>query len=1343
MTTLPRTALLAALLLATLTALSPAWSAPLDQGFANPPDSARPHTWWHWINGNVTKVGITADLEAMKQIGIGGAQIFNVDLGIPHGPVGFMSPEWRDMVKHAAAEADRLGLELVIHNCAGWSSSGGPWNTPAHAMQMVTVSERRVKGPAHLDEVLAQPPTRNGYYHDIAVLAFHTPEGEGPDMLSLNPKITSSAPDFNPAPMLDGDPNTSSVLRLRDARKPGTIQFELAAPFTVRSLSFLAGGGGGNRIELQLSDDGQEFRPVAAFNVPEPTILRPVLTLTFPPATGRFFRLAVFRGPREAGAVSIAELRLESGYRIRDLGPKAGFVRGGDYTPDRSEIPPSLVIPRAGVADISSSMDAQGHLVWDVPAGDWTILRLGHTPTGKNNHPAPPEGTGLECDKCSREALDAHFAGMVGKVLGDLGPLAGQRGLRGVLIDSYEVDAQNWTPLMREEFAKRRGYDPLPYLPVMTGRVVDSLEVSERFLWDLRRTLADLYADNYYGYFADLVHQHGMQMSAECYGNGNFDDLQCAGRVDIPMSEFWNGGGTDNQCAKGASSGAHVWGKSVVGAESFTSDEPESRWQHDPYSMKALGDLVWTGGVNRFIFHRYAMQPWTGLYPAMTMGPFGVNLERTLTWWEQGQAWMKYIARSQYLLQAGLFVADLCYFQGEGAPVSLPSRGGLQPPPPPGYDYDGCDLAALLTRMTVRDGWIVLPDGMSYRVLVLPERQTMTPVLLRKIREMVQAGATVYGPRPTVSPSLQDFPNCDREVQTLADEMWGDCDGKAVTEHRLGQGAIIWGKPLAQVLKDQRLPPDFEAGGSRVPNVVYIHRAVDGAQCYFVSSQSPIAQTVECTFRAAGKVPELWHPDTGEMERAPVYKEADNRVTVPIHFDPAGSVFVVFRQPAAGADPVVALTRDGTSVFAAARHSDLKLAIRKAVYGVFTPPATDWVDVTKQVTAMVRNGRLTVQATNGLAGDPAANIVKQMRVTYVLDGQPGEKTVDEGETITIPEGAGAGGPGAEPKLEIKRALYGILPAGEPPEPQLSAVDVTAKLAGLVQDNELSVVAGNELAGDPAPFVVKQMRVDYTLGGKDYSTTVGENATLVLPQGTEDVLGAQIPPPPGLSAAADGTVTVVAWEPGVYEGTTAGGKKVRAEVPAVRPPMLVTGPWNVTFPPNWGAPDRATFEKLISWTDSDVPGIKYFSGTATYTRDLDVPAELLAAGNSVQLDLGVVRNFAQVRLNGADLGILWKPPFRLDVTRLLKPGSNALEVRITNLWPNRLIGDELLPADYDLSPGGPIRAWPAWLLEGKPRTSGRVTFTTWSHLAKDSPLLESGLIGPVALRVGKVVTLTQP
>lgn len=1070
----------------------------LEKGFINPPHSARPHTWWHWMNGNISREGITADLEAMKQVGLGGAQIFNVDCGIPAGPVKVGSEEWIGLVKHAVEEANRLGLELCIHNTAGWSSSGGPWIKPEQAMQEVVWTERKVQGPAHFSEVLEQPKDKEGFYRDVAVLAFRSE------------------------------------------------------------------------------------------NLPE------------------------------------------DGKQIDDIRGKTALDRRDRMDPDLTTAVTGGAIPLDGIIDLTKSMAADGKLVWNVPEGQWTILRIGYRPTGAINCPAPPEATGLECDKLSKEGIEAAWAGMMAPILKAVGTTGG-RSLRNVLIDSYERGYQNWTHDFPQEFAKRRGYDITPYLPIVTGRVVGSPEISERFLWDFRKTVAELWAQEYIGRFTELCHQNGLLSSIEPYGNGAFDDLQCGSEADIAMGEFWVGSrGGDH--TKMAASAMHTHGRKIVGAEAFTADEAHAKWQADPYSIKALGDTIYCDGINRFIMHRYAHQPWMNVAPGMTMGPWGTNFERTVTWWKQGAAWLSYLSRCQFLLQSGLFCADVVFCSGEAGANDLAGRGSL----PAGYDYDGCDAGVVLNRMSVRDGRIVLPDGMSYRVLVMPDSRFMTPEMIRKIEKLVRAGAVVVAPKPEKSPSLAGYPDCDVRVKQLADQVWGKCDGKTIKQVRYGRGLVVWGMELANVLRQMRVKPDFETSdkaGSRRLN--WIHRKVGGTDVYFVANSTYAQVATECTFRQSGKVPEFWHPDTGRIERAPVYWETDGRTTLPMRFDPAGSVFVVFRTPVGKSDHLVSVTRTGSNA-----SSDAPLPkIVKATYGPPDDPAHA-ADVTEKVAEMVAQSQLIIPANNDSFGDPAHNVKKQLVVEYVFEGKTYNKTVPEGGEIDLSMGRGT----HMPPFELR-------------------------------------------TGD---------------------------------------------------SSDGGRVELVAWKAGEYVLKTAQGKSRRVQVKHGAATYDIGGPWTVRFPAGWGAPEQVTLDKLISWTEHSDPGVRYFSGTARYSKDFDLPKSMVGAGRSIVLDLGRVKNFAQVTLNGNKLDVLWKEPFRIDVTDFVRVGRNRLEIEVTNLWPNRLIGDEQQPDDCEWN-GAVVKEIPKWVVDGTKRPNpNRYTFATRKQYSKDSPLLESGLLGPVVLRSAKGV-----
>jgi hypothetical protein len=1039
----------------------------IDKGFANPPAAARPWVYWFWLNGNITKEGITADLEAMKNAGIGGVLIMEVDQGAPVGPVDFMSPKWREMFKHVAAEANRLGLEVNMNNDGGWNGSGGPWIKPEESMQRVVVSETNVEGPKKFEEKLPTPQTVAGYYRDIQVLAIPTP----------------------------------------------------------------------------------------------------------------------------------------GSFRIKDVNVKGSYDVGFPGASETTKLPPEMVIDRNKIVNLTEKMDKDGKLTWDVPVGKWTVLRFGHTSTGIENAPSPKTARGLECDKLSKAGIEANFNGMMGKLIDDVGTLVG-KSLVATHIDSWENGSQNWTALMREEFQKRRGYDLLPWLPVLTGRVIDNLEVSERFLWDLRQTVSELVVENYAGHMLDLAHKHGLRLSIEAYG-GPCDNQPYAGRADEPMCEFWIGGGAFETCKEMASA-AHTYGKPILGAESFTAADQE-RWLEHPATYKALGDKAMCAGVNRFVFHRYAMQPWLNYKPGMTMGPWGLHYERTETWWNMIQPWHEYLARCHYLLRQGKFYADICYLQPESAPQSY--RGHELH----GYDFDVCSAEVVLTRMKVKDGRLVLPDGMNYGVLALPNTTEMTPKLLRKIKELADAGAKIVGKPPVKSPSLSDYPHCDEEVKQLTEELWG-------------KGKIVADKTPEEVLRSQGMRSDFHGE----IDLNWIHRRDGNTDIYFVANGTRQPKSTTCIFRVLGKQPELWNPETGSIENVPEYYEIDGGTCIPLRFEPSESVFVVFRKPSTKSDGIVAFTRDGKPIVDLQARKE-PIVIQKATYGVLTDVAK-----TRDVTAKVQK---------------------------LLDG-------------------------GSDRFHVARMAEG---------------------------------------DDPAFGIVKTLIVQYTIGGKPAKATGQDPDTVDL----RGVLAAERVAE--VHADKQGGLSIDAWKPGRYELKTSSGKKLTAEVKDLPPAKEVTGSWEVRFAPNWGAPEKVTFDKLLSWSERPEEGVKYFSGTANYIKKLDIPKDMLGANRRLYLDLGNVQIMSRVKLNGKDLGILWKTPYSVDITEAAKAGENALEIEVVNLWPNRLIGDEQLPEDSDRNSDGTLKKWPDWVLDGKSSPTGRFTFTSWRLWRKGSTLLESGLLGPVQLQ----------
>ena len=830
----------------------------LKNDFQKPPAEARPWVYWFWINDNLTREGITADLESMARVGIGGVLIFEVDLNTPKGNADFAGPVWMDLFNHACKEAKRLGLEINMSNDAGWCGSGGPWITPELSMQKVVWSETVMDGGKSFAGVLPKPQTKTDFYRDIAVLAYPSVFGDDVRMADLNPKITTNGK--------PGKPGSYVFERPFPTDSP-SIQFDFNEPFEASRLTGYSVAP--FKGVVQASDDGREFRQVAAISHSSGTFL-----FRFErPAKARFFRVLITEPAATVAKYIINDLELCAGYRVEDFLDKAAFSmpRKRSAKSAWEDVPSDRVIKGAAITDVSEHMDATGNFTWNPPPGKWTVIRFGHTTTGKGNHPAPVSGVGLECDKLSKEAAQVMFNGLIARLVDANKELSGQGNtFVSTHIDSWETGSQNWTPKMRAEFRRLRGYDPLKYLPLFTGRVVDSLEASERFLWDLRQTVSDLLVENYAGEFRRLANQKGLRLSIESY-LAPAADLPYAAQADEPMAEFWamERYGMGPTCLEMASA-AHMYGKKIVGAESFTSRQTE-RWQCYPGNIKDLGDQALCDGINRIVFHRFAQQPWVNPVraPGMSMGGYGLEYERTQTWWEMTRPWHEYLARCQQLLRQGLFVAD----------ILLLADGKIGRAD--GYKWDQCSPEALADRVNVKDGCLVCPDGMSYRVLVLPEGETMPLRLLRRIKELADQGATIIGPvkPPLKSPSLADMGAGDAEVKKLVAELWGG-------------GKIVTGKTVVQLLSERGVKPDFSAK----PPLNFIHRRTADADIYFVANPQNNEVTTTGEFRITGRQPELWHPETGAIRDLPDFNVVDGVTRIPLRLGPAEAMFVVFRE---------------------------------------------------------------------------------------------------------------------------------------------------------------------------------------------------------------------------------------------------------------------------------------------------------------------------------------------------------------------------------------------------------------------------------------------------------------
>jgi hypothetical protein len=785
--------------------------AKLKADFRNPPDAARPGVYWYFMDGNLSREEMTKDLESMKEVGISNLIFLEVGIGIPRGPVDFMSDEWQDLYVHAVREAERLGIKILLGAGPGWCGSGGPWVKPEESMTHLVFSETQIEGNQKVTIELPIPEQRSTtwhklkdpYYEDVAVYAI--PNSAVPVIADINEKA-----------LYERDPYSS---------KPN---------------------------------------------------VKPYL-----PSLARYVE------------------------------------------PEKSKI-----LEHSEILNVTKYLQANGHLVWDAPKGKWTIIRMGKRVTGASSRPAPEPALGLESNKMDTLAFRNHLKNYTDILLKKTAPRKKGVGWTGFHMDSWESGAQNWTKGIVDEFKKRRGYDPEPFFLAYTGRAIESVETTERFLWDLRQTCKELVLENHVEFGKKYAHRNGLELTIEPYDMNPAGDLDLGSIADVIMAEFWSKryGFTTWYAVLQATSISHITGRPIVGAEVFTSNSNEA-WQEYPWSMKDQSDWALAHGINRFVYHTFAHKPLGDEYlPGMTMGPYGVHWDRGQTWWPMVGAYHTYISRCSHMMQQGQAVADILYLTPEGAPMvftppsdALEDNGAI--PDKKGYGFDGCSPKMLMERAEVKDGKIVFPGASSYEIMVLPDFETMTPELLKTIIALVEKGAKIIGKPPVKSPSLVNYPDCDREVMGLAQKLWGSLQTPAKTIRiKVGKGSLYWGGALHQLPENELYPSfkniltilsglkvaeDFKSGNNTIR---FGHRKTGDTNIYFVANRTNDFQKTVCTFRAVGE-PEIWMGTTGETRKIVNYTIENGLTTIPMEFFPYESFFVTF----SGKGATSGLTKNNTN----------------------------------------------------------------------------------------------------------------------------------------------------------------------------------------------------------------------------------------------------------------------------------------------------------------------------------------------------------------------------------------------------------------------------------------------
>lgn len=1099
--------------------------------------TARPYTYFLLLNGYLNRSYVEKELADFKDKGFGGITLF--DMGArgdakttpPAGPE-FMSPDSVADLTHVIRVAGRLGLDVSLAVTSSWDL-GGSWVKPEDGSMTMVTSQTEIAGPMDYGAVLPFPGSPGQFYREVAVIAipnaqrvagyefvYELPiERQGDvDRVVLYNTNSEDAQKFGPEQLFVKNFMVSISTTGTDAQSfHEVIRGKLEPREGAQEFRFATQKAKYIRLVLM---DGYNPRydrlELAEFEVYSPNGTNVLLAHSSNQATD---------GPRLVRFSSeLGSLNNWSANNLND-GRKNG-PRGSWSSAER---PPLLVADSRSVVDLSKAVDHSGRLRWHVPAGKWTVLRYICINTGERLKVPSPKSDGLATDHLSAGATRRCLEYVINHMKTVL-PGFQSTALKDLYLPSYEVQGRIWTPDLLDEFRKLRGYDLTPFLPVLSGGVVDNEDVTARVHYDFDKTLGQMLVNNFYRVSADVAHESGIGVESEAGGPGPpihrvpVDALAALGSVDVVRGEFWpyRPDVRSMWVIKETASAAHIYGKQVVNEESFTSN---FHWQEGPSFLKTGADRAFCEGMNHIVWHTASHQPPEAGKPGWVYGA-GTHIGPTRVWWPMAKPFIRYLGRTSFLLQQGLFTADVLYYYGDQG-YNFVLAKHVDPSLGPGYDYDVTNEDVLTRRLSVSNGKLRLPDGMSYEVLALPDRDDIDLPVLEKIEKLVQAGATVVGPKPRHATGYFGYPERDQSVGMLASRMWGDCDGEHVREHRYGKGVVVCGYALREVLAKRGATPDFRYEGSRPgAEIDFVHRTTADAEIYFVRNKKARWEEIKATFRVHGRIPEIWQPDSGEVTPALIYTGSATGTTLPLQLDPDGSLFVVFRR----------------------------------------------------------------QATE-------------------------------------------------------------------------------------------------------PHVVSLRQADHPAEG-----------------------GGAFP-----DVKWTGVQRMVAFQPGSYNLSISNGKRWDVRVDALPPAVPVQGNWDVRFDAGRGAPEQAHFPQLTSWTESSDPGVRYFSGIAEYLNTIDVPAGDLQADRREFLDLGKLWAVAEVTVNDQAAGIVWKEPYRVDVTTMLQPGRNTIRIRVANDWINRLIGDARDPNGTHYT-----------------RTNIKGPAQGWNRMDP----IPSGLFGPVELHFGQSIQVAK-
>ena len=1286
--------------------------------FANPSGKARPQTWWHWINGNVTREGIERDLEAMSQNGYGAAIIFNIS--DPHeGDLVFNSPEWFDTFKFTVEAAQKRGMEIGIHNCDGWSEAGGPWVKPEDSMKKVVWTIADVDAADGKILKLQKPRANLGFYRDIAVLAWKTKKPpvsalKDAKILPANANTSFWAPNGLQS-ISDGDFDTLFALGSKDMGKSSygmVFEFPNPVEFDSAFICVRCDWSSNSPIFLEVSDDNASYKPVARLDIPSSSG-----AVKFKPAAGKYWRLMRYTNAERNQNVSMQreavifdfELLPKGGYPayasyIDGMRTKAGldeFLRGG-FKRNQIGVPKDSIVDSKDIAIFRGGVSEDGSFKGKLPPGKWRVMRLGYTSTNRHIHPATKGGAGLEVDKFSAEALERHFNSYPAKMISAAGANAGKV-FKYIETDSWECGTQTWTESFDKMFGQMHGYDMLKYVPVFAGECVDSPEVSEAFLSDLRAAYSKLINDNFYGRFGELVRSKGLLYETEPCGSFFMSDTYSTYRAaDIPQNEIWQSERKIGYYAKpssgcvssGVASVANFYGKEITTCESLTAKK--GNWADSPLSLKGMTDTILLNGYNTMVFHSYVNQP-DERVPGWAMTPWGTTLNRKVTWWKLGKPFFDYIARVQYMMQKGRSAANILIVDGD----EIPQTGGFVDIPE-NIEIDRMNGEGVRDFLRVKGGKFESPGRMAYEFLALSEDKFFSLETLRKLKEYVLAGGKICGAKLKKYSTLRGGDSAREEWNALNFELFGD--GKK-SVRKIGAGAVYAGYSARETAAELGLTQSFYDDLTGDSAGIFWRKRIspNGEIYYWLVNSSSNARSVVGSFNVVGRSAQLWDPETGGRFGLDVAAESGGRTLVPIEFNPYSGVFVVFNKKG-DEKRVEKYSLDGEEVFPKAGGASLDTS---KVSKNFTIAFTVTPALERRLSRAQQDGIMD------MSGQPMAFFPEGMHHKL------GESHCGAGVSV----GKNSIGVYEHSANFLSCVLFANVPV--PPD---------SRIAVVYKDNIPSIwLNGKRVAQAKEP---SKRAAHIPARYRSNFDGVVKNVKLVASALSEEEITADSKQKygddsdalsPRLRVKAD-KLFAEFFVKGKIDAVMSDGTPLSLGVSSVPAPLEIKPPFEVEFNPKMGAPKTMKFDKLESWTENKDPGVKNYSGTAVYKKTFNFPQELAAPDTRAYIEVDSVAEVARFSVNGKPAGTMWKPPYRLDITRLLKPGENSLEISVANTWVNRCLYDASLPPEKRLTWSNTMN------IHYPPKELKNPSPMAWSQGA-----LESGLVGKLKIRFSKIAS----